>query len=125
MRTRAELTLRRARTETEYRDVIEQLHSDLVRTSELVDNLMLLARADAGSELPQFTEIDVAELLRQVLAQASLLAEQKGLTLHLKLPEDQAVRIEGDSQMLQRLFLLLLDNAVKYTPSGERNRKAQ
>ncbi len=64
MRTRAELALRRARTETEYREVIEQLHAELVGTSRLVDKLMLLARADAGTELAQFEALDVANLLR-------------------------------------------------------------
>lgn len=120
MRTRAELVLRRVRTETEYRDVIEQLHAELVQTSDLVDNLMLLARADAGSEPAQFTAIDLGSILRRVLVQASPLAEGKGLTLRATLPETDNIWIEGDSQLLQRLFLLLIDNAVKYTPPGGR-----
>ena len=119
MRTRAELALRRARTETEYREVIEQLHAELVGTSRLVDKLMILARADAGAELAQFEALDVADLLRRVLVQISPLAEERMLSLQSNLPGAHEVRIEGDSQLLEQLFLLLIDNAVKYTtPPG-------
>jgi signal transduction histidine kinase len=50
MRTRLELALRKPRTAVENRETLEQLHIELVRASELLDNLMLLARADSGAE---------------------------------------------------------------------------
>lgn len=118
MRTRAELALRRLRTEREYRETIEQLHAELVRTSQLVDNLMLLARADAGAELIQLEELDLVDLLRRVVSRAAPLAEERGVSLRANLPERNAVWIEGDSQLLGRLFLQLIDNAVKYTPAS-------
>jgi heavy metal sensor kinase len=117
MRTRAELALRRLRSEGEYRETIEQLHGELVRTSQLVDNLMLLARADAGAELIQLEEVDLVDLLRRVVSRAAPLAEERGVCLRANLPERTAVWIEGDSQLLGRLFLQLIDNAVKYTPA--------
>ena len=116
MRTRAELALRRIRTEAEYREIIEQLHAELVRTSRLVDNLMLLARADAGAEPIELEELDLVDLLRRVLSQASFLAEEKGVSLRANLSLRNALWIEGDPQLLGRLFLHLIDNAVKYTP---------
>jgi len=116
MRTRAELALRRLRTESEYRETIAQLHAELVRTSQLVDNLMLLARADAGADLIQLEELDLLDLIRRVVSRAAPLAEERGVSLRANLPQSNAVWIEGDSQLLGRLFLQLIDNAVKYTP---------
>ena len=80
---------------------------------------MILARADAGAELAQFEQLDIAELLRRVLVQASPLAQERMLSLRSNLPGAHEVRIEGDPQLLEQLFLLLIDNAVKYTtPPG-------
>jgi signal transduction histidine kinase len=106
------LALRRIRTEAEYREIIEQLHAELVRTSRLVDNLMLLARADAGAEPIELEELDLVDLLRRVLSQASFLAEEKGVSLRANLSLRNALWIEGDPQLLGRLFLHLIDNAV-------------
>lgn len=116
MRTRVELALRRPRTAAENNETLEQLHSELIRTSLLLDNLLLLARADSGSEQLRISSADMEEMLKDVLTQIAPIAEQKGVALHTTLPH-QPVLIAGDRQLLQRLFLILLDNAVKYTPT--------
>jgi heavy metal sensor kinase len=116
MRTRAELSLRRPRTEAEYRDTIEQLHAELVRTSDLLEKLMLLARADSGFALLQFSSVDLGAMVRDVLRQTEALVEHKQLTLRADVP-DSEVWVEGDAQFLRQLFVILIDNAVKYTPA--------
>src|SRR5262249_2547653 len=117
MRKRAELALRRPRTAAEDRQTVEQLHSELVRASELLDNLMLLARADSGAEQLRFEPANIGHLLKDVLAQVSPIADEKGVALHGALP-GHAIWIAGDLQLLQRLFLILIENAVKYTPKS-------
>jgi heavy metal sensor kinase len=117
MRTRAELALRRPRTAAEDRQTVEQLHSELVRASELLDNLMLLARADSGAEQLRFEPANIGHLLKDVLAQVSPIADEKGVALEGALP-GHAIWIAGDLQLLQRLFLILIENAVKYTPKS-------
>ena len=117
MRTRAELALRRPRTESEYRETVEQMHEELLRTSELIERLMVLARADSGVEVLQFKATDLADIVRTIVEQAHTFAEAKKLKLRSEIPT-QAFLIEADSDFLKRLLLILIDNAVKYTPEG-------
>jgi len=65
MRTRTELSLRKARSADEYRETIRQVHDDLEQTSDLIEQLMYLARTDCGAEILQFAPTDVAEVLRE------------------------------------------------------------
>jgi heavy metal sensor kinase len=115
MRTRAELALRRPRPEDEYREALAQILRDLVRTSSLIENLMLLARADSGTERLQRARINLVDSLGEACLEGRALAEAKQISFHEQFPESP-LWIEGDSQSLRRLFLILLDNAVKYTP---------
>jgi|SRR5689334_3951168 len=117
MRTRVELALRRPRTAAENSQTFEQLHTELIRTSELLDNLMLLARADSDAEQLRLVPADIEQVLTDVLAQVSPIAEEKLVALHAELPQ-YPVWVAGDRQLLQRLFLILVDNAVKYTPAS-------
>jgi heavy metal sensor kinase len=117
MRTRAELALRKPRPVAEYRDELQQLLGDLEGTSELVERLMLLARADSGASVLRFANVELADVLGQAAAQGAVLAAAKQITFSTQsLPE--ACSVHGDPQALQRLFLILIDNAIKYTPSG-------
>ena len=119
MRTRAELSLRKARSADEYRDVIAEVLAELEKTSTLIEQLMFLARADSGAETLNFAPTDVAGVLREACHQGSALAEAKQIAFHERISGD-AMWIEGDASSLRRLFLILIDNAVKYTPaSGE------
>ena len=117
MRTRAELTLRRPRPEAEYRDALEQVLTELERTSDLVEKLMLLARADSGAPVLHLVSVDLGEILRDTSMQAHLLATEKQIEFSGEIPASP-IWIEADTPSLRRLFLILVDNAVKYTPSG-------
>ena len=114
MRTRTELALRKERSVPEYQNTLRELHEDLVRTSDLVERLMLLARSDAGAELIKQESVALAEVAREALDHISPLIERKGLTLRVAVPND-ILWCEGDPQLLRQLFVILLDNAVKYT----------
>jgi heavy metal sensor kinase len=116
MRTRAELALRRPRSAAENQETIEQLHAEIVRTSDLVERLMLLARADSGASLLRFEPVELVPLVEDVLAQTSVLAEHQQLELEAELAR-APITVQGDSQFLRQLFVILIDNAVKYTPA--------
>ncbi len=117
MRTRVELALRRPRTVVESQQTLEQLHVELIRASTLLDNLMLLARADSGAEQLHIAPANLEDTLGDALAQVTPLADEKRVLLHSTLP-DNPIWIPVDRQLLQRLFLILIDNAVKYTPTA-------
>jgi heavy metal sensor kinase len=117
MRTTTEVSLRTSQTVAEYREAQEEILAELEKTSSLIEKLMLLARADAGVETVQRAPINMTECLRDACEDGKTLAEAK----QLKFVEDidtQELLIEGDSHALRRLFLVLIDNAVKYTPAG-------
>lgn len=116
MRTRAELALRHPRTAEENQETIERLYAEILRVSELVERLMLLARADSGASLLRFEAVELGQLLRDVLAQTSVLTEHEQLALVADLASSP-VWVLGDAQFLRQLSVILIDNAVKYTPA--------
>jgi signal transduction histidine kinase len=89
----------------------------LEKTSSLVEKLMLLARADAGVESLLRVPVNISECLGNACKDGQVLAELKQLKFDTDI-QAQKLFIEGDSQALHRLFLILIDNAVKYTPPG-------
>jgi len=117
MRTNAEITLRKPRTESEYREALSQILGETENLSRLVEQLLDLARADSGAAALAMTRTNLSEALQKASRQAQVLAEQKGLKITAQLPE-QPVWVQGDAAALERLFLISLENAVKYTPSG-------
>jgi heavy metal sensor kinase len=117
MRTTAEVSLRRPRSNEDYREALTQILGILERTSALIEQLMLLARADSGFELIRHVRLDLVTPFRGACSEARGLATAK----QIRFVEDIAaspIEVDGDAQGLRRLFLILLDNAVKYTPEG-------
>jgi heavy metal sensor kinase len=114
MRTRTEVALRKQRSEAEYRETLLRINQELERTSALIENLMTLARADAGSEALQVAPTNLNELLLEISETARLLAEGKSIHYDQRLP-NTPLCVTGNAPSLRRLFLILIDNAVKYT----------
>ncbi len=89
------------------------IDSEASRMQRLVQDLLLLAQADAGVEI-QKQPVELDTLLLDVYRQARLTATGVKVLLG---GEDQAL-VSGDPDRLKQLFLNLMDNAIKYTPSG-------
>ncbi len=117
MRTTTEVSLRTSQTVSEYREAQSQVLEELEKTSSLVEKLMLLARADAGVETLQRVPVNLADCLRGACNDGRILAAAKQVTFRENIASSTLV-MEGDSHALHRLFLILIDNAVKYTQSG-------
>jgi heavy metal sensor kinase len=120
MRTTAEVALRAPEEQGEARAALEQNLAEVERTSNLVENLLLLAKADSGAGALQRRKVDLTTAVGEACTQAGVLARVKGLTLATQLPGEDRLWVSGDPHALRRLFLILLDNAVKYTPAGGR-----
>src|SRR5216683_2751945 len=115
MRTRTEVALRKQRSEAEYRETLLRINQELERTSALIENLMTLARADSGGEALQVAPTNLNEVLLEISEPARLLAEGKSIHYGQRLAETPLC-VSGNAPSLRRLFLILIDNAVKYTP---------
>ncbi|HQY94655.1 ATP-binding protein [Caldilinea sp.] len=103
------------RTTPEYEAAIDDLADEAERLQTLVDRLLYLARRDAQrSDLRK--PVDLTFLLADIVDSLEPLAAQKGIALTLRTPA--RLMIQGDSDSLARLFVNLLDNAIKYTQQG-------
>jgi heavy metal sensor kinase len=117
MRTTAEVALRAPQAGEDQREALEQIVAEIERMSHLVENLLLIAKADSGAADLKRRRIDFVEAVREACSEASVLARVKGLRFDTALPET-TLWVNADRDALRRLFLILLDNAVKYTPTG-------
>jgi two-component system, OmpR family, heavy metal sensor histidine kinase CusS len=119
--TAAEFSLRRERTREELLDAMRKILRESGRTSRMVDDLLLLARADSGRDSSTRAPVDLCVSVRSAVEQVIILAEPKGIKVNSRIPEG-ATFVEGDEAALSRLWLILLDNSVKYgNPGGEIN----
>jgi heavy metal sensor kinase len=123
IQTAAEFSLRRERSREELVDAMRKILRESERTSGLVDHLLLLARADSHAEARDLGPADVSSTGRQATELAATLANAKNIEFSTEIPSE-TVFINGDERLLEQLWLILLDNAVKYTPEGGKIRFA-
>ena len=113
----AELALsRETRTPAELRQALERVRAETNRLKRIVDDLFLLARAESGDPIMVPREVYLGEVAADSVRAVRSLAEQKRVSLAFTGTED--LPFKGDEALLRRLFVNLLDNAIKYTPSG-------
>jgi heavy metal sensor kinase len=117
IRTVAEVTLRKRRTNEQYTEALAKILRTSEETTSLLENLLTLARADAGAMGMELHVIDLDIHVRKAQERAILLAGDKSLDIHLRTPGGP-VWVRADSIAMDRLLLILLDNAIKYTPDG-------
>jgi signal transduction histidine kinase len=84
--------------------------------AEIIGKLLLLARSESPDETSNFQEVNVRDLLTELSSDMESLAHEKGLAFSFGQLDNLTVK--GDRLKLRQLFLNLLDNAIRYTPSG-------
>jgi heavy metal sensor kinase len=117
IRTTAELALRRARTPESYRDSLQEVAAGAERMTRLVEELLILARSDAATAEMPLGAVDLREVLTDVCDEMHSLAEMRQVRVRV-LHGDGAATVAGNRPALHRLFLVLLDNALKFSRSG-------
>jgi len=118
IRTTAEVAAqKRDRPAAEYLQALDEILEESERTSQVVDSLMLLARADSGKETLEPAVADLCAILRGAVEQGGKLVRNHGLNFLAQVP-DGPIWIEADAEALRRALLILIDNAAKYTPPG-------
>ena len=117
IRATAELALRRQRDPQEYREALSQIESEAKRMTTLTDDLLSLAAADANSLEMPLAPLDVNRIVAEVVQENRALAESRGIQLRADLLSTPASAPAHEPGM-RRLLRILVDNALKFTPSG-------
>jgi heavy metal sensor kinase len=99
------------------RAALRQILSEAERNTALLEDMLRLARADAGTVSLRRQPVNAVESLRSTCHECEPLAAQRGIQLHFT-PPGYAAWVTADEGCLRSLFRILLDNAVKYTPPG-------
>ncbi len=117
VRGEAEVALSKEdRPNAELRESLGIVEDEGKRLTRIVEDIFTLARVDSGQLQANISEIYLDELLADCVRKVRVLAEKRNVSLDLSAPEELPMR--GDEQLLQRLFVNLLDNAIKYNRSG-------
>jgi two-component system, OmpR family, heavy metal sensor histidine kinase CusS len=119
MRATAEIALRKPRSQAEYEEALSRVLQTSVETSAMLENLLMIARADSGAAGLEMHPVDLKSHIRRAQEHGEILAATKSLSFSSQLPES-AVLVKGDAIAIDRLLMILVDNAVKYTPPGGR-----
>lgn len=118
LRARTELALGHDRNAAADTAAFQSIEREAARLGGIVGDLLTLARADAGERHVARGSLYLDDVASQAVAAARALAERKGVTLVVGSFEE--TQIVGDAGLVERLVLIVLDNAIKYTPEGGR-----
>lgn len=117
LRTEIEVALYRPREEEEYRTILRRLLQETVRMTDLVEQLLSLARADAGAETITLKPANLADLLQRTEHAWRHTMERAMLDFYVEVP-DHKTHLLGDPTGIERLLSILIENAITYTPPG-------
>ena len=104
-------------TGEDYRESIKRMVEQAEHLGKLVEDLFLIARSSAGVADLRAKEVVLTELTREVWGDARVLAAPKSIEIDLSISDEEIV-VMGDRRRLRQLLLILLDNAIRYSPDA-------
>jgi heavy metal sensor kinase len=116
VRGEAEVALSLKRDESDYRESLAIIEDEARRLSRIVDDMLALARSDAGQQQLNAEEFYLNDLVDECARSAQVLAPGRAISLSVEPAPD--IGFCGDEGLLRRMIDNLLDNAMKYTPPG-------
>jgi heavy metal sensor kinase len=118
LRGTVEVAMRQKRSVEEHEQILETVHREAERMSELVWDLLSLARADAGELKLEKTDVDLEAFMKNVFEEAQALNAEK--KIHVRLGEIAAGNVAFDEVKIHQLLINLIENAIRYNkPGGE------
>jgi heavy metal sensor kinase len=116
IRSEAEVTLSRGRNPDEYRHALEVIRSESAHLTSLIEGVLLLARADAQQKSISTAPLQLASVIDGSVSALRRVASAREISLSCSAEGPMPMR--GDAELLRRMLLNLLDNAIKFTKSG-------
>ena len=116
IRSVGEVALSKGGNENYYRDTIGSMLEETNRLTKLVDNLLMMSRADAGRVSLHFSPVSLLELAKESSSLLEVLAEEKNQSIRVE--GNGAVQVNADRTILRQALVNLIDNAVKFSPEN-------
>ena len=112
----AEVTLTTGKSLNDYESMAASTIEECDRLLDMINTMLMISKTESGVDKLSLEEIDLATLISEACELFKPTAEDKGIALSFNIPKP--IHFMGDIQMIQRMISNLLDNAIKYTPSG-------
>jgi signal transduction histidine kinase len=116
MQAEATLALSKERAPDDYRKSLETISQESDYMSSVIGKLLFLARSDAGKEQLTFEDVELKGLITGLASNIEALAQDKGIKFAVDAHEE--LMVSGDKVKLRQLFINILENAVRYTPTA-------
>jgi heavy metal sensor kinase len=118
IRGMSEVTLTTGASLNEYENMAAGTIEECDRLLDMINTMLVISKTEAGVSRLEKNEIDISAVIRDACNLFQSAAEDKELTIVCR--ADEKVSVDGDMRLIQRMIANLLDNAIKYTPSGGR-----
>ncbi len=118
MRGAAEVALTTGTSLGEFESMAASTIEECDRLLDMINTMLLISRTEAGMERATLNSINISEVVADACELFTPGAEDKGITLKCSISD--GIHLHADTRMIQRMVSNLLDNAIKYTPSGGR-----
>ncbi|MEO6778934.1 MAG: HAMP domain-containing sensor histidine kinase [Gemmatimonadaceae bacterium] len=116
LRSRAEVALAADPDAGREREALVAIEREAIRLGSIVEDLLQLARSDAGGAQVALTPIFLDDVTSDAVSAAATLAAHGGITLSIM--EFDETPVLGDATLVRQLVMIVLDNAIKFTPAG-------
>lgn len=117
LRAGIERAITHPKTPPELLEVLDETLGEVHRMTEMVDALLMLARADEGRAPLHLEQVDLTELVTDIGETANILGEQAGVNVAVRAPAEP-LEVAADPARIRQLLMNLMTNAIKYTPRG-------
>jgi heavy metal sensor kinase len=111
-----EVALRKDRSNEDYKRLLASHLEETDRMTSIIDDLLLLSKADSGDIQLKLEEVDLRDLMIEVYMEMKIFAEKKNVQLVIANLDD--AKLKGDELKLRRMLRNIVDNGIKYTPPG-------
>jgi len=100
----------------EYKEAIETIRDESKKMSHIISQLLMIYRSDEGSYKFNFEILNLNVIIEDIVNEFQEVANEKDLVISFKSADE--IKIRADQTLLTRLFINIIDNAVKYTQKG-------
>ncbi len=111
-----EVTVQKHRSTEEYEDLLFQINDEVHYLAQLVNQLLQLAETESASAETLMEPVQLGEIVRRTIEMFDPVAEERGV--QLTFPSADEIVIRGIPRQLRQVVTNLVDNAIKFTPSG-------